>query len=239
MTKIESGPRVYTPYESKIHYEKQYPDIQEFKKPLETCIQVDQNHSKNSLDGRPLQSENFSSCIAMILRNKENLESALFHIEDIDIECEYLFRQSDATENIMKNHLNRQSLNQNERTRLLSNLRKACQYEYPSLVSAFYGMGEHDSEDDTKKMEVEELQEKMQEFNKNNIIQARFVSGTKGSYWIGEDIKRSLLDLLRIKVKEDIIIDTENGSWSIVYFPKTNKILVDSRSQKKVLTFNF
>lgn len=71
----------------------QYPNMVEFERPWESCIQVAQGNGKLSLDGQALQSEGFSKCCALILQNTNSNEAALFHISDIDLnhrQCEIL-----------------------------------------------------------------------------------------------------------------------------------------------------
>lgn len=67
-------------------YTGQYPDMDEFEKPWESCIQVNQGDGKISLDCTPLQSERFSKCCVLILQSAASLEAALFHISDIDLD---------------------------------------------------------------------------------------------------------------------------------------------------------
>lgn len=57
----------------------------EFQKPWEGCIQVGQGLGKLSLDGKPLQSDGFSKCSGLVLRNGNTQESALFHVDDFDL----------------------------------------------------------------------------------------------------------------------------------------------------------
>lgn len=71
-----------------VSYTGQYPDMIEFAKPWECCIQVGQGSGKLSLDRKPLQSEGFSKCSGLILKNGANLESALFHVDDFDLRGE-------------------------------------------------------------------------------------------------------------------------------------------------------
>lgn len=66
-------------------YEGQYPEDARFSKPWESCIQVGQGGSKRSVDGKPLQSEGFSQCSALLLQNCATQEAMLFHIDDVDL----------------------------------------------------------------------------------------------------------------------------------------------------------
>lgn len=66
-------------------YTDQYPPDLRFEKPWEGCIQVGQGEGKLSNDGKPLQSEGFSLCSALIIQNIDTQEAALFHIDDIDL----------------------------------------------------------------------------------------------------------------------------------------------------------
>ncbi len=81
-TEIEQvGPKLVEEFS----YTGEHPDMIEFKKPWEVCIQVGQGDGKISLDGKPIESEGFSKCCALILQNKTSPESALFHIDDVDL----------------------------------------------------------------------------------------------------------------------------------------------------------
>ena len=73
-----------------IFYEGKYPDMVEFEKPWESCVQVNQRFGAISMDGRALQSEGFSKCYALILRSVNTFESALFHVSDIDLTPEQI-----------------------------------------------------------------------------------------------------------------------------------------------------
>lgn len=75
---------VNTPVSEK-KYSGQYPDMIEFEKPWESTIQVGQGRSYISTNGKPLQSEGFSKCPALVVKNRLTYETALFHIDDIDL----------------------------------------------------------------------------------------------------------------------------------------------------------
>jgi hypothetical protein len=80
-------------------YIGRYPPDLRFEKPWEVCIQVGQGSGKRSNDGKPLQSEGFSKCTALIIQNADTQEAELFHIDDIDLshtQSELLYKLSDG-----------------------------------------------------------------------------------------------------------------------------------------------
>lgn len=209
----------YTPHESETSYTGQYPNMSEFEKPWEGCIQVGQGNGKISLDEKPLESEGFSNCVGLILRNKNSLEGALFHIDDIDLSCDYYHHQTEVVEHLVKNYLKEKGLSNRER--LFSALHDVCGYWYP------------------KAMKREKFQEIMEELNKDKIIQARFVGGNSSRTWIKSRIKDSLFGFLGIPIKNDILVDTGIYPWDLLYKPNEEGIYVNSIKQKKVLAFKF
>ena len=63
----------YTECTSRTPYTGQYPNMIEFSKPWTSCIQVGQRYGAIS-NTKPLQSEGFSQCTALILKNNQSLE---------------------------------------------------------------------------------------------------------------------------------------------------------------------
>ena len=206
----------YTPALEEVSYIGQYPNLLEFEKPWEKCIQVGQGNGEISLEGKPLQSEGFSKCSGLILRNKSNLESALFHIAEFDLD----YKQTPVVAQIMENYINNLSLDVSEKEILLSSARVICKYSYP------------------KTMKRETFQSRMEELNSSGIMQARFLYGDV-SREIGRRIVDSLLSYLGFKLIEDIKVNTGQYHWAAVYYPKESKILIDRRKDKKILSYSF
>lgn len=207
----------YTPHESEFSYTGQYPDMPEFEKPWKACVQVSQGHGKISSDGRPLQSEGFSKCIAMLLKNKVNLESALFHVDDIDLKG----TQTEVLGYFMENYLRGIDLSPKERKLLLSVTGDVSKYRYPEAMKRVA------------------YQEKMEELNSKGVIKARFIVGSSGRHSVKDRVTGSLLNYLGVHVGDDILVDTGRAHWALVYKPAEARIYVDARSQEKVLTFSF
>jgi len=211
------GKLIYTPAFEEVSYANQYPDLIEFEKPWEKpCIQVGQGFGKISSEGYPLQSEGFTKCSALILRNKSTLESALFHIDEWNLNE----RQTPIVNQFMINYLNQCNIDSSEKEILFSTLESITRYEYPKL------------------MKREEFKSLMEKLNSNGIIQACFVYG-ENSRETGVSISESLLNYLGIQRLDDIKVETGNYSWATVYYPKESKILIDRRKDKKVLSYSF
>lgn len=210
----------YTPYGSETSYTGQYPPILEFDR-LKEYIKVGQGDGKISLNGRPLESEGFGQCFGVILRNRDNLESALFHVSDLDLNT---VKQTILVEELMKNHIHHSVISDKEREELLETLPYICKYNCPSN----YG-----------KMTRKEFQRRMEKLNKNKIIQARFIGGDSSRIHCRSRIEDSLFNYLGIQVKDDILVDTGGIHWDLLYKPNEEDIYVNSRKQDKVLTFKF
>lgn len=210
---------VYTPYESETSYKEQYPDMVEFEKPWETSVQVSQGHGKISKDSKPLQSEGFGQCFGLILRNQSNLESALFHIDDIDL----TYKQTPIVNELMRNYVVGLNIDPTEKEILLTIIDDITEYKCPEN----YG-----------RMKREAFQSRMEELNSNRIIQARFVRGDC-SRDMKSRVVRSLLGYLGIAVVDDLTVNTGEYHWAIVYKPNESRIYIDARNQKKLLRFTF
>lgn len=211
----------YSLHESEVSYTGQYPDMPEFEKPWKGCIQVSQGGGGASSIGKPLQSEGFSKCVAMILKNTKTLESALFHIEDIDMN----HKQTRIVDEMMRNFLYSLAMPGSEKDNLLSTLDYISKYDCPQNHGG--------------KMSRQEFQAQMEQLNKEGIMQARFISGTNGRSCVRNRVEDSLFGFLGVHVKDDIIVGTGNYHWSIVHFPIDNRILIDARNQNKVLSYCF
>lgn len=89
-----------------------------------------------------------------------------------------------------------------------------------------------------KTMSREQFQKRMEELNRDGVLKAQYVAGSD-SRDIKDRIMRSLLSYLGIKAVGDIIADTGDVHWALVYRPKEEQVLVDVRSQKKVFIYSF
>lgn len=67
-------------------YEDQYPA--EFPSWDEENLYVHQNCADITTDGRPLRSDGFSKCSGLVLRNRQNLDSVLCHMQEWDLNWE-------------------------------------------------------------------------------------------------------------------------------------------------------
>ncbi len=213
----------YTKPESETSYPGQHPKILEFDR-LKDYIRVGQGYGEISWNEKPLESEGFARCFGIILKNNGNLESALFHVDDIDLRNDSYHHQTRVVEELMRNHIYRSIISNKEKNELFETIQYICEYKCPSN----YG-----------KMEREEFQERMEELNKNKIIQARFIGGDISRIHCKSRIKGSLFNLLGIHVKRDLLIDTGDIHWDILYKPSEKNIYINSRKQSKVLKFKF
>jgi hypothetical protein len=209
----------YTIPKSEVSYNDYYPKIIEFEKPWETSIRVGQGKGCISKMGIPFQSEGFSKCFGLILRNRSNLESALFHVDDIDLN----HNQTPIIEELMKNYITHLNIDYTEKNKLLGAITDITHYNYS-----------HNYEKITRK----DFQLRMEQLNSDRTIQACFVRGDE-SRDIKSRIVGSLLGHLGINVVDDLIINTGKQHWAMVYKPNKSEIYVDAKNQKKVLTFMF
>ena len=209
----------YTPHGPEVSYTGQYPDMVEFEKPWETSIQVGQGQGKISKDGKPLQSEGFGKCFGLILRNRSNLESALFHVDDIDL----THKQTPAVDELMRNYVNSLDIDSAEKDELLAAIDDITHYRCPQN----YG-----------RMKRDDFQLRMKELNSGGIIQARFIRGDS-SRDMKNRVVGSLFGYLGIDVMDDLVANTGRQHWAVVYKPNESGIYVDARNHKKVLKFTF
>ena len=199
-----------------VSYTGQYPDMIEFQKPWESCIQVGQGSGKLSSDRKPLQSEGFSKCSGLILKNEETLESGLFHIDDLGLGE----RQTPVVREFIINYINSLDIDQKEKDSLLSAASDIAKYNYP------------------KAMRREQFQKRMEELNSNGVLKAQYIAGSD-SRKIKDRIVGSLLGYLGVRVADDILVDTGDSHWALVYKPNEAQVLVDARSQNKVFIYSF
>jgi hypothetical protein len=191
----------------------------EFEKPWESTVQVGQGQGKISKEGKPLQSEGFGQCFGLILRNRSNLESALFHVDDIDL----THKQTPTVEELMRNYVTSLDIDSSEREDLIAAIEDITHYRCPQN----YG-----------RMNRGNFQLRMEELNSDGIIQARFVRGDD-SRDVKSRIVGSLLGYLGVNVMDDLTVNTGRQHWAMVYKPNEAGIYVDARNQKKVLKFTF
>src|SRR3989339_926001 len=92
---------IYTLALKKVSYSSQYPNGVEFGIPPGGYIYVGQSQGGISPDGQPLQSEGFAQCSALILKNSQTLESALFHIDDINLN----YKQTPIVDQLVRNYI--------------------------------------------------------------------------------------------------------------------------------------
>ena len=209
----------YTPYESEVIYSGQYPDMIEFTNLCETSIQVEQGQGKISKYGEPLQSRGFSKCFGLIIRNQLNLESALFHVDDIDL----THTHTPVVGELLRKYVDSLNIDSFERKSLFDAMDEIIHYGLPEFDGG---------------MKRKEFQSRMEELNENGIIQARIIRGDN-SHDVKNRIVGSLLGYLGIPVVEDLIVNTGRKHWAVVYKPNESKIYIDVRDQKKLLKFNF
>ncbi len=209
----------YTKSESEFSYTGQYPGLTEFKKPWEEGIEVVQGKGALSTNETPLQSGGFSKCSAMLLKNERNKNSALFHIEDIDLNR----TQLKIVGEFIKDYVSSLKIDPKEKDALFAAFDHVCNYEDPSRYGA---------------MEREDIQKRMEKLNRAGAVKACFVEGTRGRR-LKDRIFKSVLNYLGVRVEADILVDTGDYHWALVYVPKEKKIYVNAKSQKKVLTFTF
>ena len=213
---------IYTPAIKAVPYLEQL-DICNFERPPEGYIYVNQDHGKISQNGQPLASEGFSSCSGLVLRNSRTLESALFHLEGIDMSD----NQRPIAAQFVINYMMGQGLDEREKQELILLIHAASRdwnkissdmREYPRQVR-------------------ENLKSRMKQLNQDNPIKACFVRGEESL-----DRKNRIsefLDYFGITSIEDILIETERSHWHMAYKPKESMILVNSKSQRKILSFPF
>jgi hypothetical protein len=211
---------VLTKPESELSYAGQYPDMTEFEKPWESAIRVNQGSGDVSYDGTPLQSEGFSKCIALLLRNETNLDSAMFHIDDLD-----LGGWDGSQIKVMREYMNRYissfDMPRKEKEDILVANHDVTTYSYPRSMSR------------------ETFKKKMEELNSDTEIKAAFVVGTNGRGFVADRVRGSLLNYLGIDAGDNINVDTGHFHWANVYKPNESNIYVQSKSLEKVLIFRF
>ena len=168
------------------------------------------------MDKKPLQSEGFSKCSALILKNEDTLQSALFHIDDIGLK----YQQRTVLEEFMINYIDKLAIDQQVKSFLLSTASDIANYLSP------------------KAMKRKDFQIRMEELNSNGVLKAQYIVGSE-SRNLKDRIVGELLGYLGLIVEDDILVNTGGSHWSLVYKPNEAQVFVDARSQNKVFIYNF
>lgn len=158
-------------------YQGDYPQIPEFEKPWETCIQFGQGNAQISKEGVPIQSEGFSKCAALIIQNLDTSEVYGAHIDD--------WRLNDK---------------QYEKLETLSKGRYAARFIRGSLS--------RDLKD--------------------------IITDRKITYFMEKFTQGRTLDVL-----DDIVVNSGNLHWGLVYYPKTQLLSVQVKLSHTVQDFEF
>ncbi|MBS3094288.1 hypothetical protein J4474_01350 [Candidatus Pacearchaeota archaeon] len=214
----------FTPHKAEFSYRTQYPNWADFGIPSGSSIYVNQGRGNISSDGKPLRSDGFGQCSALILKNTQTLESALFHLDNIDVED----KQTPIVEQLMHNYIKSFNLSKKKRERLLELASAASRYWCSGFRNERFYSGR----------ERNFLKTRMAELNEDKKIKACFVNGNR-SYDRKKRIVGDFLIYFGLNNPKNIFVDTGDYHWDIAYKPDESTILVNSRKQKKVLSFDF
>jgi hypothetical protein len=214
----------YTPHIAEVSYTTQYPDWATFGIPSGSYLYVAQAQGGITTSGKPLQSEGFGQCSALILKNRETLESALFHIDDINLN----YKQTPIVDTMMQNFVSSLKLDQDEKNKLSVLVSAATRFWNPmSFTDRNYSMSERES-----------LKTRMIELNQDATIMACYVTGDISrdlSFRINEELFRNL----GIVINDHIKVKTDQLHWGLTYDPQNSTLLIDARKQNKVLSYRF
>ncbi|MFA6461237.1 MAG: hypothetical protein WCV90_03135 [Candidatus Woesearchaeota archaeon] len=215
---------IYTSALSEVSYTEQNPEIMDFWKQEVGHLYVHQGHGGISDGKMILDSEGFSKCSALLIKNSQTLESALFHIDEWNLN----YDQTPVVRQLVHHYLDSLDLDAKEKASLL---------ELSSAATRYWNL-ENFGDRDYKYVEREAFKARMEELNHDATIRACYVRGDLSrnlkSMVVGE-----LLSYLGISVTEEILVKTKEYRWGIAYKPQESVILVDARVQKKVLSFKF
>jgi len=185
---------------AKVSYESQYPDWAEFGLSSEGSMYVSQGNGRISTDGECLRSDGFAKCCALLIKNSESLDSALFHIDDISL----TYRQAPLAGQLVKNYVARLDLDPEEKERLSELVMAAGRY--------WHSDRRHDSYSTDERAY---LKDKMTELNLDGVVKACFVRGD-----VSRDIKDRVIDELLsyfgIETVEEILVNTGEFHWGKV-----------------------
>ncbi|MBW2970315.1 hypothetical protein KY309_00015 [Candidatus Woesearchaeota archaeon] len=216
----------YTRHSAEFSYDTQYPDWEKLGFVPGESVYVGQGKGGLSISGNPLQSDGFSFCSALIIKNTQTLDAALFHIDSIDLNYP---KQTSVIRRLVKRFVSSLDLSSVETERLCTLISAATRYWNPASLSDNYY---YSSE------EKNSLIDRMTELNKDGIIRACYVLGD-----ISRDVKfrvaEGLFKYLGIDNIKDILVDTGRVGWDIGFKPRESKVLVNSRKQHKVLSYSF
>lgn len=214
----------YTKPNEDFSYKEQYPEMQELGEDTRNLLYVGQGLGMISSEV-VLRSDGFSKCSALVLKNTKTLESALFHLEQWNLD----FEQTTIAGELIKNYVTNLKLDKAEEEKLSTLILAACRYwnRRDFADETFY---------DTAKRK--EFGDRMAELNKDKIVKACFVKGDL-SLDRKDIVLRDLLWYFGVREADEIFFRTGDFHWHIAYNPRDSLILVDSRMRKKVLTYTF
>jgi len=202
---------------SEINYVGDYPDMPEFSTPWEVkAVQVGQGSSGRSFNGEALESEGFSKCSALIIKNSGTNESALFHIDELDLGD----RQVGTFRTVVDNFIEMSNVETTKKEQLKTAAGEVSRYLNP------------------KNIRRDELAEELKKINQNKTLTAAYIVGNDGRD-IQDRLEKSLLEYLGIPIVLKKVIDSGRMHWAIVYKPDVGKIYIDLRSKKKVAVLDF
>ena len=129
----------------------------------------------------------------------------------------------------MENYVKSLEINDEEKSNLSILISAACRYWNRKSFAdeTFYDSAQRKA-----------FEDRMTQLNKDNIVRACFVRGDL-SLDRKDIVLNELLRYFGISGAEEIISKTGDFHWHIAYKPKDSLVLVDSRMQKKVLTYTF
>jgi hypothetical protein len=197
-------------------YEQYYPPMAEFERPWDVCNTVPRGGAKISSDGIPLQSEKFTQCIALLVKDGKSGCCALFHIQELDLEWE----QNSILHEFMSQYVNRTDIPEAKKSMTLKALDLVCHYDSPHNI-----------------MSREEFASVMGGLNDDGRLKARFAYGSIGRQTTSYRVYDSMLKYLGIRLDSDIYVDSER--WGIVYSPADSIIYVDSRGPKELIQYSW
>jgi len=215
---------IYTLALKKVSYSSQYPNGVEFGIPPGGYIYVGQSQGGISPDGQPLQSEGFAQCSALILKNSQTLESALFHIDDINLN----YKQTPIVDQLVRNYIAGLDLDQTEKETLPNLISAAARFwNLKTFTDRPYGEKERQA-----------FKARMAELNHEGALKACFILGDTSRDVKGR-VMGELLSYFGIDAVEEIIVKTGQYHWGIAYKPQESTVLVNAEKQKKVLSYLF
>jgi hypothetical protein len=186
---------------------------------------VAQGEGGTTYGEKPLRSDGFAMCSALILRNTRTLESALFHIYS-DLHLDY--NQTSIAAQLVKDYIVGLDIDGKEKKAL-----------FPLISSAArYWNLKNSTDTDYDDEQRNAFKTRMTELNRDRGIKACFVRGD-----ISRDLKNRIyeefLSYLGINSIQEILVKTSGFHWSMAYKPRESTVLVNLTKQKKVLSYSF